>query len=151
MIVGVMKAMPGKPYEFRILTSIRFFRVKSFFFKGGFLGGKFFIRNQSQALKIHFSKKRKEITPQIPAMVDTINIHKKPHFVAAYNAGTPTTNFTMQSRKIGMILNTTGYFFVPYAKSPASPKPGTMYDFTVSSSSTAPSQIVEFSGILLLM
>jgi hypothetical protein len=106
-MVGVMNAIPGSPYEFRILTNIRFFLVNSFFFCGIPLGGKYFILSQSQALKIHFSKNKNATTPLIPAADDTINIGKNPHLVAAYNAGTPTTNFTMQSRKIGMILKIT--------------------------------------------
>jgi len=108
IIVGVIRAIPGNPYELIIFTSMRLRFVKrrlgaaGFDFKGNlcFTAVQKFIRPRS--------KNRKLTTPQLPAMVEKANIGKKPQFVAAYNAGTPTTNFTIHNKKTGMSFNKIG-------------------------------------------
>ena len=104
IMVGVINAIPGKPYELIILTSIRLRLVNLF---GGTLA---LDLNESLILIADHSfinprsKKRKATTPQHPETVENRNMGRKPHFVATYNAGTPTTNLTMQSKKIGTSL-----------------------------------------------
>jgi hypothetical protein len=107
IIVGVIRAIPGNPYELIIFTSMRLRFVKrrlgaGFDFKGNlcFIAVQRFISPRS--------KKRKAITPQLPAMVENANMGKKLQFVAAYNAGTPTTNFTIHNKKTGTSFSKIG-------------------------------------------
>lgn len=110
MSVGVINAIPGSPYRLSIFTSSRLRRVNNLGFTRcfGFLNLSI---NAFHILLSQVSKNKKATTPQIPATLDTKNKGRKSHRVAAYIAGTPTTNFTMHNKKIGISLKSIGARF----------------------------------------
>ena len=82
-MVGVISAIPGNPYELMILTSMRLRLVKRRLGAVGFdLMGNLCLIAVQKFIKPR-SKKRKAITPQLPATVENKNIGKNSHFVAA--------------------------------------------------------------------
>ena len=83
MMVGVMSAIPGKPYELIIFTNIRLRFVKRRLGASGFdLKGNLCFTAVQKFIRPR-SKNRKAITPQLPARVENKNMGKNSHFVAA--------------------------------------------------------------------
>ena len=144
---GEMMATPTIPKLLLALTMILFVFVNVFLFLFRF--GKCLSWKRVMPLKIQSIRKENTIVPVIPPEAPIKRVSRKVSLNANTAVGIPASpGLIAQERNTAIIFPHSSpnifrfYNFSPYARSPASPNPGTIYDCAVNSSSTAPSHNV---------